>query len=239
MTRRRKVRPPRLGASSASDRAPVAATELRLSEEVARLAAVLGERPVCLREVITILRGRAYTLLLIILALPFCTPIPLPGLSTAFGLMIALIGFRLSLRQKPWLPRRLLDTTLPARFLSGALTATRRLVRFLEYFLKPRWTGLLDRRVLHHAYGAAITVSGLLLLLPLPIPFTNLLPALTVILFASALLERDGYFVVAGAVAMAVSLVVFIALFWGGAEVAGWIKEHFSGMFQPDYEIAP
>lgn len=203
------------------------------------MVAGLGERPVRLREVVVTLRGRAYTLLLIFLALPFCTPIPLPGLSTLFGVVIALIGFRLSLRQKPWLPARLLDAALPPKFFARVLVAARKFMRLLEYLLKPRWAFLIERGVLHHVYGAIILISGLLLLLPLPIPFTNMLPALTVVLIASALLERDGYFVVAGLVVFALTVAVFGGLFWGGAEAAGWLKDHFSGLFQPDYEVEP
>jgi len=132
------------------------AKPLRLSEEIDRLVAAFAKRPVRLREILEITRGRGYTLLLTLLALPFCTPIPLPGLSTPFGVVIALIGFRLSLREKPWLPERLLDTELPPKFFPGFLSATRRLVRGMEFFLRPRWTRLLDAGALHHAYGAII-----------------------------------------------------------------------------------
>ena len=69
----------------------------RLSEELADLRTRFTEQPVTLREVILVLRGRAYLLLLILLALPFCTPVPLPRLSTPFGLAIALISLRLAL----------------------------------------------------------------------------------------------------------------------------------------------
>src|SRR5688572_13594976 len=82
----------------------------RLSEELAALVEAFAERSVTLQEVLEVLHGRAYTLLLFFLALPFCTPIPLPGVSTPFGIVIALIGFRLSLGQKPWLPKKLLNT---------------------------------------------------------------------------------------------------------------------------------
>ncbi|MEO7599781.1 MAG: exopolysaccharide biosynthesis protein, partial [Opitutus sp.] len=67
---------------------------------------------VTLREVMAVLHGRGYVLFVMLLALPFSTPIPIPGLSTPFGLVIALIGVRLALGQKPWLPARLLDTRL-------------------------------------------------------------------------------------------------------------------------------
>ncbi|MHB1155416.1 MAG: exopolysaccharide biosynthesis protein [Phycisphaerales bacterium] len=201
-----------------------ASRPLRLSEELARLIPMLAERSVTLRQVIDVLRGRAYTLLLILLALPFCTPIPLPGLSTPFGLVIALIGFRLSLRQKPWLPARLLDTTLPPRFFTRVLSATRRFIRFLEWGLRPRLTFLIDQRVLSHLWGMMILASGLLLLLPLPIPFSNLLPAMVVVLTAAALLERDGYCAIAATMMMVLTLAFYAALIWGGAEGIDWLK---------------
>jgi hypothetical protein len=202
-----------------------------LSEEIARLVASFSERPVRLREIIEITHGRGYTLLLILLALPFCTPIPLPGLSTPFGVVIALIGFRLALREKPWLPERLLNTQLPPTFFPRFLSATRRLMRGLEFCLRPRWTWLLDAGVLHHGYGVVILVCGLFLLLPLPVPFSNTLPALTVVLLAAAMLERDGYFVIAGLVMFTATLGFFGAVFFGGTTVINMLHQWFAGVF--------
>jgi hypothetical protein len=202
----------------------------RLSEELAALADAFAARRVTLRELMERLHGRGYTLLLMVLALPFCTPIPLPGLSTPFGLVIALIGLRLSLRLDPWLPARLLDTSLPPRFFASLLHAGERIVRLLEWGLRPRWTALLDQGLLHHAYGLVILVCGLLLLLPLPIPLSNGLPALTVVLIACAMLERDGYCAVAGVAVFAVSVTFFAALLWGGAQAAGWLGVRLRGL---------
>ena len=57
----------------------------RLSEELAELHARAGNRAIPLREVIFVLRQRAYLLLIVMLALPFIQPVPLPGLSTPLG----------------------------------------------------------------------------------------------------------------------------------------------------------
>jgi hypothetical protein len=173
-------------------------------------------------------------MLLVILALPFCSPIPLPGLSTLFGLVIALIGFRLSLGQKPWLPARLLDLQLPSRFFPRLLSATRRLVRLLEYFLRPRLAWLVNRALLHHACGAMIMIAGVLLLLPLPIPFSNILPALTVVLTAGGLLERDGYAVLAGTLVFGLCLCFFGAIAFGGLEFVNWLNHSLGGLFRAD-----
>lgn len=213
---------------------PASPAATRLSDEIAGLVQAFAERSVTVQELLDVLHGRAFTLLILLLALPFCTPIPLPGVSAPFGLVIAIIGFRLSLRRKPWLPDRLLGTRLPPKFFTRLLGATRRLVLFLEYFLRPRLTFLLDLQVLHHLYGTVICVCGLLLLLPMPIPLSNGFPALTVVLIACAILERDGNFVVAGLVAFLFTLCFFAAIFWGGTEVVALLRETLGRVLAPD-----
>lgn len=206
----------------------------RLSEELQRLIEAFAERSVRLREVLEVMHGRGYTMLLILLTFPFCTPLPLPGFSMPFGLVVAFIGLRLALGQKPWLPARLLDTRLPMRFFPRVLAATRRLVRGLEFLLKPRLGHMLRWGAVRHGIGAMILACGLLLMLPLPIPFSNGLPALTVLLLAAATLEDDGYVALAGGGVFILTLAFFAAIFWGGAEVAGFIKERFGDLLKPD-----
>ena len=135
---------PAVAQPDSTTQAVTSATPSRMSDQIAGLIAVIGERPVPLREVVAVLRGRAYILMLLLLAIPFCTPIPLPGLSTPFGVVIALIGFRLSINQKAWVPPKLLDRTLPPGFLKRWLQGARRMVRLLERFLHPRWRQLAE-----------------------------------------------------------------------------------------------
>ncbi len=200
----------------------------RLSEDIELLLAEFAERPVRLGEVMDLMRHRSYSFLLILLCLPFCTPIPLPGLSTPFGLVVALIGLRLALGQAPWVPQRMLQIQLPAKLLPRVLMAAEKLIARLEYFLKPRCAVVFKLPFLENVMGLMILIVGALLLLPLPIPFTNFAPALTVILLASAMIEKDGYFVIAGTVAFVVTILFFTALFFGGIS-AGVFVGHFYG----------
>lgn len=133
-------------------------------------------------------------------------------------------------RRDPWLPARLLDTTLAPRFYATLLRTGGRIVRLLEWGLRPRWTILLDRPVLHYAYGLILLASGALLLLPLPIPFSNGLPTLVVVLISGAILERDGYCAVAGVALFAVTVAFFGGLAWGGAQAAGWLGKLLQGV---------
>ena len=82
--------------------------------------------------------------------------------------------------------------------------------------------------------GAMILTCGLLLMLPLPIPFSNGLPAFSVLLLASAMLEEDGYFLVAGTVSFLVAVMFFTALAWGGTELAEIIGTWFGDWLKPD-----
>lgn len=200
----------------------------KLSVELAELRAVSGERAVTLREVIYVLGGRAYTLLVLLLALPFVTPIPIPGLSTPFGLAIALIALRLAIGQRPWLPMKLQRKELPAGFFGRLFAVAEKVLRFLEKFLRPRLTFLTDTPHLRQLHAVLLLVAALALLLPLPIPLTNTFPAWTILLIAAGLLERDGGFVVAGYAVFAAGVLYFIFLGQATVELvhhlADWLR---------------
>lgn len=184
----------------------------KLSEELALLRERAAERSITLREVLVTLRGRGYSLLLILLALPFTTPIPLPGLSTPFGLAIALISLRLALGQRPWLPKRLQRRTLPPGFFGRLLAFSTRLIRFLEKLMRPRLALMTEAAWLQQVHALFMFIAALCLLLPLPIPFSNSFPAWVILLMAGGLLERDGLCVLAAYVVFAAGVAYFLLL---------------------------
>ncbi|HWA25224.1 MAG TPA: exopolysaccharide biosynthesis protein [Lacunisphaera sp.] len=185
-------------------RAGVTVRPRRLSVELADLRDRSGERAVTLREVLYVLHGRAYMLLVLLLALPFVTPIPLPGLAIPFGLGIALISARIAAGQRPWLPMSLQRKQLPPGFFGKVFTLAEKILRFFEKFLRPRLTFLTDTPLLVQLHGLLMLVAALALVPPLPIPFTNAFPAWVILLMAAGLLERDGLFIL-------VAYLVFIA----------------------------
>ena len=189
------------------------------SRELQHLAATFAGRPVKLAELIESTQGRGFFLVLIIIMLPFLTPIPLPGFSLPFGLAAMLIGARLAAGKKPWLPKRMLARELPAEFVGKLLRGATRVTRWLEFFLRRRLVFLQDWLVFRRLAGVLIMLSGVLLLLPLPLPFSNSLPALTVLLLAAGALERDGLFFLAGCFMFLVCAAYFVFLALGGARL--------------------
>lgn len=201
----------------------------KLSEELAELLTRLGTRPVTLREVIYVLRGRAYSLLLILLCLPFLTPLPLPGLSTPFGLAIAFIALRLALGQRPWLPKKLQRKELPADFFAKVFRFSTRVIRFLETFLRPRLAWLSTTGMLPRLHALTMLVAALALMLPLPIPFSNSLPAWTVLLLAAGMLERDGLFILLGYGVFVLGTLYFVLLGEAAEHLATLILQRLGG----------
>jgi hypothetical protein len=199
----------------------------KLSEEIAALSERFAKGPLTLGEVVWVLQGRAWTFVLILLALPFITPIPLPFLSTPFGMAIGLISLRLALGQRPWLPKRLLEKPLPPDFFARVLQFAGRVLRVLERLLRPRLSWLAEAPVFMRLHALAMLAGALVLLLPLPVPFTNAFPAWMIVLIAGGLMERDGVAITAGYGVGAGGLVFFFFL----GEAAARLLEAVKGWF--------
>jgi hypothetical protein len=199
----------------------------KLSEELAMILREFEVETVTLREVLGLLHGRGFMLLIMLLALPFCTPVPLPGLSTPFGLIIAIVGARISFGAKPWLPSRLLDTRLPPKIFAKVFALTRKIILGFERLLRPRllWVTSTPRR--EQLHGIPIVICALMLLLPLPVPFSNVVPAWGVMLIAGGLLERDGAFIIAGYIASLITIAFFAAIGLFGVETVDFIWKWF------------
>ena len=196
---------------------PVVHPPRKLSAELADLRVRVAERAVTIREVLYVLGGRAYMLLVILLTLPFLLPVPIPGLSTPFGFAIILICLRLVLGQRPWLPKSIQRRQLPAGFIPRLLGLATKIIGWLERVLRPRWLVLTEHALIRQLHALVMVAAAGILLLPLPIPFSNGLPAWSILLVASGLLERDGRAITLGYLVFALS-VVYLWLFGEAAQ---------------------
>lgn len=187
----------------------------KFSDELHALAARFSHHAVTLQEVIDALGARASALLTVILALPFCAPITIPGLSVPFGLIIAVLAARFALGLPPWLPARLLKVKLPPKFFRAVLEGASKFIGVIERRLRPRWLWLTETALLRRLHTGVVCLGAVLLLLPLGgIPFTNTLPALVVVIGTLGVMERDGVAVMT-AYGFLIATVVYFAVFAG------------------------
>lgn len=165
---------------------------------------------------------RSFGMLLFVSTLPAF--IPIPGVGGAIsGPLVVLIGLQLLVGlRKPWLPK-FIATRGPHRHL---------MVKFrdrispwlakLERLVHPRADALLDHRLASALSGLMLVLLGVLL--ALPIPFTNYVFGGLLLLFALALLERDGGLMAVAWIAGAISIGVFGVLSGNlAAAAARWI----------------
>ena len=203
----------------------------KLSVELHRLAEEFKLRAVTVDEVIGVLQERAYTLLIILFALPFCSPVSVPGLSTPLGLVIAIVAGRFALGLPPWLPERLRRTVLTPGFFRRLLEGASRIIGWLERVLRPRLPALTATPRLVRLHAFMVCLAALTLLIPAPIPFSNLLPALGVLLGATGVMERDGLAIIGGYFFTAVGIAYFVLIALVGAKAWDYVRDWLAAAF--------
>lgn len=160
-----------------------------------------------LSEILNGLGRSLFGMLLFLAILPAF--LPLPGVAGGLsGPLVVLVGVQLLAgMRRPWLPGFIAER--------GPTRAT--MARFeqrigpwllrLERIFKPRLTALLDHRAATMFTGLLLVLLGILLVLP--IPFTNYLFGVLLMLYVLALLERDGALMLVAWACGIVAIVVF------------------------------
>lgn len=139
----------------------------------------------------------AFGALIFIFALPVAVPIAIPGISALLGAPLLLLTWQLMRgRAQPWLPDVMRNRSFQRKDFRSIVGRILPWVRWLERLVRPRLSML--------AIGRAERIVGALafalaLILFLPVPFGNTVPALAVAILALALLERDGIAILVGA----------------------------------------
>jgi hypothetical protein len=188
---------------------------LRLSELLRELGALDDELSASQRQETSISVGSivdkaqqaGFGFLLAVLAL---VAVPFVGMSTPFGLAVALAGGQMMFgRRRPWLPRRARSWQVPLTMLDRIVATLARRTRWLARMTRPRlrWLMVGPGWLL---IGLAVVILGLGLALPLPIPGSNLVFLIPIFSYAIGVLEDDGLFVALGHLGLIVDLVLLV-----------------------------
>lgn len=143
-----------------------------------------------LGQILQNLQQSAFGVFLFVAILP--SFIPIPGLGGAVsGPLVILIGAQMLCgMRRPWLPGFIANRGPRRGTMHRFLARIDGPLRRLDRLLKPRNPALLVPVPAHAFSGLLLVLVGVLL--SLPIPFTNYLFGLQLLLFSLALLERDG-----------------------------------------------
>ena len=191
----------------------------RLREGMHRLAG----QPVSLRRIAALHGRSAPGAVLVVLSLACVLPVPGAGMIFSLG-VAALAGMLWQGRRRMPLPWRVGRVQLPPRSAARVLVTLASLYALAGRFSRARWSVLAEPR--QHGW-MAVLVALMALLIFLPIPFGNVLPALAVLLLGLGLMARDGVLVLAAVATALLALATLGLLAWAGVELgsllAAWL----------------
>jgi hypothetical protein len=205
------------------DAAPRRRRPRRLSELFAQLAHD-ADGPVSIGHIRDALGNRSFAPLLVLFSAFNLLPLP-PGASVILGLPLIIVSAQMVYGTKQaWLPGVLAGRSLNLDTFRTAMEwIIPRLVR-IEQVIRPRYWPFWRKRGERFIGGAALVMA---IVVTLPIPLGNWLPALATGLLGLALSERDGILLAVG-VFVSVAALVIVAVVIGAAGFAtnaalGWL----------------
>lgn len=197
-----------------------ASSDARLSDTIEILSSGCAGDSLSFDDLTSTLGDKCFAGILFLLAAPNILPMP-PGVSGATGVVLALLSAQLVLGlRRPWFPGFLLRREVSTEKFAAVGTRLEPLTRRAEALITRRLdplTGLVGRRLI------GLMCLFLAVVLALPIPFGNVVPAAAIALFALGLLARDGVAVLAGVAATIGTGAVLAGVGYGAFEAIEWI----------------
>ncbi|MEA5464278.1 exopolysaccharide biosynthesis protein [Leptothoe sp. PORK10 BA2] len=179
---------------------------------------------VTLKELLTLGGERIFGFLFVLLSLPSALPLPAPGYSIPFGIVMFLLAMQLIAgRVQPWLPEGWLDKGFDRTKVVGVISKGLPWLRRIEAVSKPRLSMVCTSPVGRLVLGLAIALMSVFMMIP--IPGTNTMPAMGIFIIGFGLLDDDGAISIAGLTMCTIATGVVAAIFILGAEVVTQAKD--------------
>jgi hypothetical protein len=137
----------------------------------------------------------------------------IPVGSSVAGLILAVMAVQLiSGRPEPVLPDFILTRRLPTKYLLRLGCPAIHILKYLEKAVHPRWPMIFE--VAKRAVGVIILLLAIVLLL-VPVPLSNVAPAMVISLISVAYVEEDGLLLSAAFLAAIILIGIGSAAVWG------------------------
>ena len=167
-----------------------ASYHLSLGKTLQELLKADDEHGISISEVTRAVGEKGFGLLLIVLSLPSALPVPAPGYSTPFGLMMALIALQMIRgRRAVWLPHKIGNIRIKPKLADKMIGSASRFLSKIERYIRPRQKWIRGRT---GQASLALVVLIMACLMMLPIPLTNTFPAMVIFMIGVGLSEEDG-----------------------------------------------
>jgi len=143
-----------------------------------------------------------------------------PGASIVAGALLFIPAFEMILdRPSPTFPRRAANYPLPTHHLAALVQRAIPVLQHLEKVIYPRWLTPPDATKRLVGIVVAILSASLVFI---PIPLSNIIPALLIALIALAYVEEDGLLLSIGIMGAVILSTVEVAAVWAMLRGAKW-----------------
>jgi hypothetical protein len=164
------------------------------------------------------LRQRSFGIIMLLLALVAMAP----GVCFAAGLLLMIPAWQLLLgHTAPAFPRRIASHPIPTRHFAALVQRAVPVLKYLETMIHPRWHIPLD------ATGRLVGVVVVMLsaaLISVPIPMSNVIPAVVIAAVSLGWLEEDGLLLSIAMLAGLIVVALALAAVWETIRGAEWIS---------------
>jgi hypothetical protein len=178
-----------------------------LSEILSRIAADETRQRISVGDLIAALHDRAIGALIFVFAFPNTIPMP-PGTSSILGAPLLFLTAQLAFGRKPWLPKVIAERSMERVHFAAVVRRVAPWLARAERLLRPRLE-ILARPPFEYLIGGICLLMSIILFLP--IPMGNTPPAVAICVFALAVLERDGIWVLIDTC----TAIAAVAIVWG------------------------
>jgi hypothetical protein len=179
---------------------------------------------VTLADILDLAGERTFGFLFVILSLPSALPLPAPGYSTPFGILLFILAVQLIFGAKrPWFPQKWLNRPIELKTVQGFLKGGIPWLQKIELVSRPRLSYVCTSFPGRIIIGSVIALMAISMMIP--IPGTNTLPAMGIFVTGFGLLDDDGAISLGGLVlcVMGATLTSLILIF-GYEAVKGGIQ---------------
>ena len=154
---------------------------------------------ISLRQIKEALHERGFGLLMVLFVIPCCLPIPVPpGVPFIFSIPLLFLSLQMIAgRSDPWLPEWLAKKSFKRSSLAYMVEKAAPILQRIEVLLRPRWSFASKPRG-ERIVGLVIFLLAFVIALPLPIPFSNFIPGIGILVMSLGLLGKDGVIIVLG-----------------------------------------
>lgn len=192
--------------------------DLATSKKLDEIQEELPDENISLKELINVMSGEGLQFMIIILIAPFLIPASIPGSSTPFGILIILLEIAYLNNKSLYIPDFIGKYEISKENVLKLFDIIKKALGYVEKISNPR--GKLSSKKYVLKINAVVNIIlAFLLFLPLPIPFTDFVPATSMLLLAVSTLEHDSYLMILGYVAAILTVIYFSSVGYVGIEI--------------------